>query len=622
MLKFELEHIKQLLYRLGISLLGLSLIRLLFLTYNWTYFNEISLFEGIHLFFNALRFDLISITYTNGLLIVFSLLPFTFRSRKWYQLFLKILFIGFNAVLFFIEIMDVVYYQYSFRRTIFSDIFMFSNNQSNILDYFKQYWFFVGILLLMIYGLYFWIKKSSFIPAKGKWYFQFLIFLMGLGLGIIAARGGIGKRPITPIDAAQYTNKSAQTQLITNTTLNLIFSFQQRTVKRLNYFSDDELNEIFPFHHIPKPDSPFDDKNVVILIMESLSKEYTGAFENTPYTPFLDSLMQHSFYLKNTFANGLRSTEGIAAITGGLPHLMHDPFIFSAYQTNKLDAIAGLLKKKGYQTAFFHGSFTGTMNFDALAKQEGYDQYLGKEDFGNMDLDDGHWGIWDVPYFEYTAKQLSTFKEPFFTSLFSLTSHHPYNVESWFRDKYPDLDIHSRTVLYADLALKRFFEIAKTTEWYDNTIFFILGDHTGPRISKPYQTSLGQYKIPIILFDPSGKIKGEHEGVAQQLDLLPTIMGSLNYDLPYNAFGQNMLDTTQQQYAFMRLGVFQICDEQYLLKFNGKKSIGLYDYQNDILLNDNLIKNRPQIVKRLETALKARLQRYNNALIDNKLSAE
>jgi len=622
MLKFELGHIKQLLYRLGISLLGLFLIRLLFLIYNWVYYNEISLSEGISLFVNALRFDLISVTYANGLLIIFSLLPFTFRSRKWYQLFLKTLFIVFNSVLFFIEIMDVVYYQYSFRRTIFSDIFMFSNNQSNILDYFKEYWLFVGILFLMIYGLYSFIKKSSFIPTKGKWYFQFVIFLIGIGLGIIAARGGIGKRPITPIDAAQYTTKAAQTQLITNTTLNLIFSFQQRTIKRLNYYSNEELSKIFPFQHNPKPKLPFDNKNVVILIMESLSKEYTGTFENTSYTPFLDSLMEHSFYLKNTFANGLRSTEGIAAITAGLPHLMHDPFIFSAYQTNKIDAIAGLLKKKGYQTAFFHGSFTGTMNFDALAKLEGFDDYYSKETFDNPKFDDGHWGIWDIPFFEYTAEQLNNFKTPFFASLFSLTSHHPYNVEDWFKKEYPDMDIQSRTVLYADLALKRFFEKAKASDWYENTIFIILGDHTGPRISKPYQTSLGQYKIPIVLFDPSGTIKGEHEGVAQQLDLLPTIMSYLNYDLPYNAFGQNMLDTTKQQYAYMRLGVFQICDEQYLLKFNGKESIALYDYQKDILLNDNLIKKKPQVVKRLETALKARLQRYNNALIDNKLSIE
>lgn len=615
----EMQYIKQLGLRLGWSLLGLSIIRLIFFLYNYAFFNEIGLLQGVKLFFYALRFDIVAVTYANLLLILFSLLPFHFRKKTGYQAFLKVLFVVFNSVLFFIEIIDIGFYQFAFRRTLVSDFAMFSNNQSNILSYFLEYWWLVGFLLLMIYGLIRFSKQSFVIPRKGKWSIQVLLFTLGLGITIIAARGGIQVRPITPIAAAKNTQSPAQTHLITNTTINLIFSFQQKTIKPLHYFPEKELDKIYNLSHHPHPAGDFQARNVMIIILESLSKEYTGAFANKPYTPFFDSLVQQSFYLENTFANGLRSTEGIAAITAGLPHLMSDPFIFSAYQTNKLNALAGLLKQKGYYSTFFHGSYKGSMEFDSFAKLQGYDDFVDKSVYNNPADFDGHWGIWDIPFFEYTAARLTELEQPFYATLFSLTSHHPYNVEKWFEAEHPNMDKHYRTVLYTDLALKRFFAKAKQTEWYKNTLFIITGDHTGPRISKPYQTALGQFKSPIILFDPTAKLKGKHPGLAQHIDIIPTVLDYLNYDLPYKAFGQSMLDTTQTQYAIMHTDLYQLCDEQYLLRFDDQKSRFLFDYQKDPLNKENLIDKLPAVTKRLETQLKARLQRYNNSMIENTL---
>ena len=612
-------HIKQLASRLGWSLLGMSIIRLVFFMYNHAFYSDISFFQGVKLFFYGLRFDLVAVSYANLLLIVFSLLPFNFRSQSWYQTFLQVLFVFFNSILFFIEIIDVGFYQFAFRRSLVSDFSMFSNNQSNILSYLLEYWWLVLLLLAMILGLIQVAKRTFFIPRKGKWVIQTGIFILGMGLTVLAARGGIQVRPLTPITAAKYTQTPCQSHLITNTTINLIFSFQQKSIQALNYFSEKELDEIYSLKHTPKPNTPFKPQNVMIIILESLSKEYTGAFAKKPYTPFFDSLVQESFYLENTFANGLRSTEGIAAITAGLPNLMSDPFIFSAYQTNKLDALAGLLKKKGYYAAFFHGSYKGSMEFDSFAKLQGYDEFIDKSVYDHPEDFDGHWGIWDIPFFEYTADRLSEFKQPFYATLFSLTSHHPYNVEKWFEKKHPNMDKHYRTVLYTDLALKRFFAKAKQTDWYKNTLFIITGDHTGPRISKPYQTALGQFKSPIILFDPSGRIKGKHPGLTQHIDIIPTVLDYLNYDLPYNAFGKSMLDTSQTNYAIMHLDLYQICDEQYLLRFDGQKSLFLYDYQKDPFNKVNLLNQKPDIAKRLETQLKARLQRFNKSMIENTL---
>lgn len=620
MWKTEFSFIKQLLKRLGVSLLGLTVIRFVFLINNHSFFDDVTLLEGLKLFFFALRFDLVAVVYANMLLILFSLLPTPIRSKRGYQSFLKVLFIVFNALLFFIEIIDIGFYRFAFRRTVFSDLSMFSNNRSNLLSYFIEYWWLVLLLFGMIFGLVLFARRTVFFYRKEKWYFQLIVFILGLGLTVLGARGGTQLRPISPITATKYTQSPVQAHLVTNTTINLIFSLQGKAIKPKHYFIENELDEIYSIRHHPQPNRPFLPKNVVFIIMESLSKEYTGAFAKKPYTPFFDSLVKESYYLEHTYANGLRSTEGIAAITAGLPHLMQDAFIFSDYQTNKLDALAGLLEEKDYYSVFFHGSYEGSMAFESFSKLQGYDDFRDKSNYNNDADFDGHWGIWDIPFFEYTADQITGFQQPFFATLFSLTSHHPYNVEPWFEKKYPDMDKHFRTVKYADLALKRFFEKAKKTDWYDNTLFVITGDHTGPRISKPYQTALGQFKSPILLFDPKGELKGIHKGLTQHIDIIPSVLDFLNYDLPFNSFGHSMLDTTSTNYAIMHTDLYQICDEQYILRFDGNKSLFLFDYQKDPLNQQNLIDKRPAVVKRLERQLKARLQRYNKSMIENGLA--
>ncbi len=620
MWKHETSFAGQLLRRLGFSLVGLSIIRLIFLINNHSFFEDVTFLQGLKLFFVAFRFDLVAVIYANLLLILFSLLPIPFRSKNGYQSFLKVLFVVFNALLFFIEIIDIGFYRFAFRRTVASDLTMFSNNRSNLLSYFIEYWWLVMLLIGMVFGLIRFVRQANFFVRKGKWYYQILIFIAGAGLTVLAARGGTQLRPISPITATKYTQSPVQSHLIANTTLNLIFSFQEKAIQQKHYFNENELDVIYTIEHNPQPKKPFRRKNVMLIIMESLSKEYTGAFAEKPYTPFFDSLVQESYYLENTFANGLRSTEGIAAITAGLPHLMQDAFIFSAYQTNKLDALASLLKKKDYYSVFYHGSYEGSMAFESFSKLQGYDDFIDKSNYNNEADFDGHWGIWDIPFFEYTADRLSDLPQPFFGTLFSLTSHHPYNVEQWFEEKYPDMDKHFRTVLYADLALQRFFAKAKKTDWYENTLFIITGDHTGPRISKEYQTALGQFKSPIVLFDPQGEIKGKHQGLAQHIDIIPTVLDFLNYDLPYNTFGQSMLDTTQTNYAIMHTDLYQICDEQYILRFDGDYALFLFDYKKDPLNKDNLIDKRPNVVKRLENQLKARLQRYNKSMIENGLA--
>jgi phosphoglycerol transferase MdoB-like AlkP superfamily enzyme len=98
------------------------------------------------------------------------------------------------------------------------------------------------------------------------------------------------------------------------------------------------------------------------------------------------------------------------------------------------------------------------MGFDAFANQSGFADYFGKGEYGNDDDFDGIWGIWDEKFLHYYSKKMSEFKQPFFTTLFTVYSHHPYQLQEEYQDKFKggSLPIY-RTIEYSDWALKRFF---------------------------------------------------------------------------------------------------------------------------------------------------------------------
>ena len=143
----------------------------------------------------------------------------------------------------------------------------------------------------------------------------------------------------------------------------------------LQFFFLEEAWQIFSPIHYYNTGNTFSSLNVVIIILESFSKEYTGANRNaTSYTPFLDSLSTQSLYFNDAYANGKRSIDGIPEVIASLPSLSEDAFITSPYSTHTFDNLASLLKRKNYSTAFFHGGNNGTMGFDHFIRNAGFEK--------------------------------------------------------------------------------------------------------------------------------------------------------------------------------------------------------------------------------------------------------
>lgn len=353
----------------------------------------------------------------------------------------------------------------------------------------------------------------------------------------------------------------------------------------------------------------------------------------------MDSLYKESLSFDYTFANGRQSIDGMPSILSGIPRFI-EPFFLTPASMNDVSGIAGELGKKGYYSAFFHGAENGSMGFEAFAKATGYKDYYGRTEFGRDSRFggereyDGTWAIWDEPFLQFYAMKMTEFREPFVTSVFTASSHHPYVVPEKYKEVYKDEDenpIH-KCIRYTDMALRKFFETARKQPWYKNTIFVFTSDHTNIADHPEYRTDLGLFGAPLLFFDPSGEMpRGRMHCIAQQTDILPTILGWLRYPEPYIAWGVDLLNTPPgETWAVNHTGggLYQFIKGDYLLQFDGNSLHAVYNFRKDILLRRNLLKGdgtlalpateREKIMAD-ERQLKAVIQTYMQRMVNDKL---
>ena len=217
-------------------------------------------------------------------------------------------------------------------------------------------------------------------------------------------------------------------------------------------------------------------------------------------------------------------------------------------------------------------------------------------------------------------------KEPFVTSIFTASSHSPYNIPEKYSKKFPEEGtnpIH-KCIRYTDMSLRRFFETAKKQPWYKNTIFVFTSDHTNIPDHKEYTTDLGVFSAPIFFFDPSGEMpRGRLHGIAQQIDIMPTVLNYLGYNKSYVAFGIDLLKTPAGKTWAVNYngGIYQYVKGDYVIQFDGTNIKAAYNYKKDWMMTRNLVSEASlqETFKHMTQELKAIIQSYmlrmeNNAL--------
>jgi len=609
-MKFFNEFIK----RIIILLILYSISRIYLFYNNFDSFYPVKILE----FLEGIRFDLSAIIYINIPLFLLLLSPLNFKSKKNYKPLINIIFYITNIPFLILNNIDIEYYKFTQKRSTsdFIQLIQLGTDINNLIPiYLKKFWL-ISIFTLIQIWIILKIKEIPNIKPLNNFKTisnSFLVFLFSASLLVVGARGGIQLKPINPINAGELSN-SKNSNLILNTPFCLLQSINKNELEKLHYYDQNKINSYYN-NLIEKTRGNLIRKNIVILIMESYSKEFIGFYNESGFTPFLDSLMKHSLVFTNAYANGVKSIDALPAIISSIPPLMNDPFITSNYSQNKFNSIPSLLKKENYSTSFFHGGTRGTMGFYSYSKKAGYENYYGKEEFNNEKFSDGVWGIYDKPFFEFFHQKLNKQNEPFFSTFFSLSSHLPFTLPKEYLEKNKikkKIGIRE-TILYTDKAMSNFFHLAKKEPWFKNTLFIITADHTSPySYNKKYKNKVGRYAIPLIIFSGDSLMQGTNNKIVQQIDIMPSILEIINFNKKYFTFGKSMINGSDWAICY-RSGKYQLISNNGILINSDEKYQQFSDWQ---------LNNEKEVNAYDKNILKAIKQTFNNSMIDNKMNYE
>ena len=213
-------------------------------------------------------------------------------------------------------------------------------------------------------------------------------------------------------------------------------------------------------------------------------------------------------------------------------------------------------------------------------------------------------------------------KQPFITSVFTATSHHPFSIPPKYEGVFPQ-GKHPifQCIAYSDYSIRQFFIKMSEYDWYKNTLFVFVADHTNIPIHDEYFTGLGRYSIPILFYHPESNLKGLVDSFpVQQIDIMPSVLSYLNYDKPYFAYGQDIFTTNPENKFIFNYnnGIYQFTNNKYFQQFDGDRTTAVYNHITDPLLRNN-IKEKNNDQNASEMLIKSIIQQYIVRMTENKL---
>jgi len=636
--EFRKQEVLVLFYRIFLAYVFYQVARLLFWYFNKELIKVDSVSDYFNLAFHGIAFDTTAILYVNALFILLSLVPVVINTKKVYQAVLFWLYFITNGIAYAMNFGDFVYYKFSQAR-LTSTALEVAKHETNIFKVFTVslgqhpfvlIWFIV-LMALWVF-LYKKVKITEQKPVKLIPYFIWSVLVL-CGTAVLAVGGIRGDfkhstRPINLVDANRFVMNPLQGNIVLNST----FSFF-RTLGTNNFKEVHFVDEKYIADHV-QPYKIYDRKvqnrpNIVILIVESFGREYSGAFNKdkningyVSYTPFIDSLAGHSLIFPNMFANGRQSIHGMSSVLAGIPSLT-DAFTSSPYSNQKIQSIVSVCNDLGYDTSFYHGAPNGSMGFLGFGNILGFKHYFGKNEFNHDEDFDGMWAIWDEPFLQYFAKNTGK-TQPFMSTVFTASSHHPFKIPEKYKGKFKKgtIEMHE-PMQYTDYAIKKYFETAKKEPWFNNTIFVFTGDHTNQIAYGEYEKAMNRFAVPLLLYSPNPEynLKGVNPETAQQIDIYPTLADLIGYNKQIRSWGRSLVSDKKYPSIVVNSdgSSEQFIIGNHMYRFDGKEITGVYE-KNDLGFANNLLGKlkTPEIKQEIKTA-KAWYQDYMDRVINRKL---
>lgn len=392
--------------------------------------------------------------------------------------------------------------------------------------------------------------------------------ISGISLIALCAFGIRGRTGYNPIKVSQayYCQDAFLNQLGISPTFNLLTSYmddmrkENRPIALLDdnealknmqqYLNRDGIDGISPLaRYVSYPDSAINKKNVIIVLMESMSANLMQSFgQEKPLTPFLDSLFLNSRSYSNFYSSGIHTNHGITATLYSFPTVLNR----NAMKGSKIPRYIGLpdvLAQNGYLNMFFMTHESQYDNMNAFFRTNGFHEIYAQEDYPANEVVNS-FGVSDAFLFKYALDKINEKacnKQPFFSVILSISNHPPYIIPAGFKSRTSKPE--EQIVEYADQAIADFMQQARKEPWYDNTIFVFLGDH-GKIVGTPECEMPQSYNHVPFMIHGSGIKPQVITDLASQVDVAPTLLSILGLSYTQNNFGIDLISEKRKYVAF------------------------------------------------------------------------
>jgi phosphoglycerol transferase MdoB-like AlkP superfamily enzyme len=424
-------------------------------------------------------------------------------------------------------------------------------------------------LLLAAAGVYLFRKLCRALPYSGRerswraFFVRIPLLLFWAALIVLGIRGSVGVAPMNP-SFVYFSSKPFANHAALNTSWNLFYDIKYYFKHKGNnfvYMADNEMqsrvDRLFARtgHNDTERILTTERPNIVVIIVESLTAdviEPLGAEKGI--TPFFTELAGQGLLFTDFYANGYRSSFGIPAVLAGYPSTSEGSVLNHPLKMERLPTLGARLKQAGYATQFHYGGDDRFDDMNAFLVHSGFDKVVDREGFDKKDTN-SKWGAQDHVLLNRVIDDLKGERTPFFSAMFTLSSHEPFEVP--MKTVYPgrdDASLFKNAIHYTDLSLKGFFERARKEPWYNNTLFVLTADH-GHRLPlyRPNNYMPERYRIPLLLV--GDVLKKEYRGVrkttiASQSDIAATLLAQLGLPCDDFNWSNNIFNKNRNDYAF------------------------------------------------------------------------
>ncbi|MFA4839572.1 MAG: sulfatase-like hydrolase/transferase [Candidatus Neomarinimicrobiota bacterium] len=534
--------------------------RVLFFLFNFYETAGLSPVDLLAVQWHGMKMDLSVTAYLLVLPFLF-LIGTSFTRKPVFYVFSKIYTVVMLILTILIAGIDARLYRYwGFRLDITPLIYLETPKEAFASVTFGD--FFLPILVGIVLFVLFWIlNKRVIVPVIKKFRPDYLLspvsFLILTVLLVIPMRGGLGIAPLNVGSVYFHENMFANHAAI-NVNWNAIYSLtkKDRLTKQYRYMPTAQADSLFTELQA-KPGKPVSllkssMPNIILILMESFTAKIIEPLGGkSGITPNFNRLVSEGILFTNFFANGDRSDKGIVCVLSGYPAQPQNSIVKYANKTQKLPNLIRDLKDDGYATAFYYGGEIDFANLNSYFVLSGVDRLITMDDFDASTFN-AKWGVHDHIMFDRFADDLDGMNQPFFSTLFTLSSHEPFDVPMqpvFIGDDSETKYLNS--AYYADSCLGEFIARAKKTKWWNNTLIVITADHGIRHPGKSPNHSIEKFKVPMLWIGGALKKTGLRiDSYASQIDIPATLAAQIGLSSADYRFSKDILNPKNRDFAF------------------------------------------------------------------------